>query len=135
MTMDYYAWVDGQRGTAPPVTEWDKLPPERVSDPNVSSHTGSVRRSFVGNNVVLARIVLRAGSAGQPHRHASEQVALVLRGGVRLTIDGEVHVARAGSVFYIPPGKLHLIEVLDEETEVLDIYSFRDSAEELRKSY
>ena len=133
--MDYYAWVDSQRGLAPPVTEWDKLPPEPVTDPTVSSHAGTIRRSFVGNNVVLARVVLQPGSKGQPHRHDSEQVALVMRGAVRLTIDGESSIARAGSVFYIPPGKMHLIEVLDAETEVLDIYSFRDSAAELRKSY
>lgn len=133
--MDYCDWVETQRRKAPPVVDWEGLAPEPVADLNVSSHVGTVRRSWVGDRIVLARIVLRANSVGKPHRHAAEQVALVLRGALRLTMGGRQEIARAGAIVHIPSDEMHLVETLDEETEVLDVYALQHTAEELRKRY
>lgn len=133
--MDYYEWVESQRGASEPVTTWDALPDEPISDASVSSHQGTTRKTWVGDGLVLARIVLQGGSRGKPHRHPAEQVALVTRGALRLTMNGKTHIAGVGSIVHIPGNVMHLVEILDEETELVDIFVFHDSVNNMKKSY
>ena len=60
---------------------------------------------------------------------------MILRGGVRVHMDGAERIAMAGSIVHIPGNKVHMFEILDEETELLDVYTVLESAEELRKHY
>jgi quercetin dioxygenase-like cupin family protein len=133
--MDYYEWVEGQRGKTPAVVDWSTVPAETVADPNMSTHTGTVRRTWVGGDVVLTRVVVPANSRGKPHFHASEQVSMILRGGVRVTLNGAVQTAMAGTIVRIPGNAVHMFETLADETEILDVYTITRSAEELRKHY
>ena len=133
--MDYCAWVEEQRGRTPTVTEWESIPAEVVADPLVSTHTGTVRKTWVGDRAVLTRVIVKANSSGKPHTHGAEQVSMILRGGVKVTMHGEERIARAGSIVHIPANAVHVFEILGEETEILDVYCLDRSAEELRKSY
>src|SRR5688500_14008862 len=122
--MDYCAWVEEQRGKTPTITEWESIPAEIVSDPMVSTHTGTVRKTWVGDKVVLTRVVVKPNSAGKPHSHGAEQVSMILRGGVKVTMGEHAsRVARAGAIVHIPAGAVHMFEILEEETEILDVYS------------
>ena len=133
--MDYCAWVEEQRGHTPTVTEWESIPAETVADPLVSTHTGTIRKTWVGDRAVLTRVVVKANSRGKPHSHGAEQVSMILRGGVKVTMDGTERIARAGSIVHIPANAVHVFEILGEETEILDVYCLDESAEELRKNY
>lgn len=133
--MDYCEWVESQRGKTSTVVDWKSVPTETVSDPNVSTHVGTVRQTWVGDNMVLTRVVVRPNSRGKPHSHAAEQVSMILRGGVRVTTGGTEQIARAGSIVHIPGNAVHVFEILEEETEILDVYTVKASAEELRKQY
>lgn len=133
--MDYYDWVQGQRGKTSTVIDWDSVPAETIADPNLSTHEGTVRKTWVGDNVVLTRVVVRPNSRGKPHSHASEQVSMILRGGAKVIIGNTETIAKAGSIVHIPGNAVHMFEILGEETEILDVYSVRDNAEELRKQY
>ena len=133
--MDYYEWVEGQRGKASTVVDWNSIPAETVADPNMSTHTGTVRQTWVGDNVVLTRVVVRPNSRGKPHSHAAEQVSMILRGGAKVTMGDTEQIARAGSIVHIPANAVHVFEILGEETEILDAYTLKGSAEELRKQY
>ncbi len=133
--MDYCDWVESQRGKTPIVVEWEGIPTEAVSDPMVSTHTGTVRQTWVGDKVVLTRVVVRPNSCGKPHSHGAEQVSMILRGGVKLTIGEAEKIARAGSIVHIPANAVHMFEILEEETEILDVYGIAANAEELRKHY
>ena len=82
--MDYCDWIASQLGKAPTTIDWKDVPNEVVDDPNVSTHTGTTRQTWVGEKVVLTRAVVRANSKGKPHFHTSEQVSMILRGGVRV---------------------------------------------------
>jgi quercetin dioxygenase-like cupin family protein len=135
MQMDYCDWVESQRGRSPVVTDWESIPAETVADPMVSTHTGTVRKTWVGDKVVLTRVVVRPNSSGKPHSHGAEQVSMILRGGVKVTIGDTQTIARAGSIVHIPAHAVHMFETLGEETEILDAYGIEGSAEELRKSY
>ena len=133
--MDYNDWVQGQRGKTSTVIDWDSVPAETIADPNLSTHEGTVRKTWVGDNVVLTRVVVRPNSRGKPHSHASEQVSMILRGGAKVIIGNTETIAKAGSIVHIPGNAVHMFEILGEETEILDVYSVRDNAEELRKQY
>jgi quercetin dioxygenase-like cupin family protein len=134
-TMDYYDWVASQLGKAPTVMEWDAIPREAVSDPNLTTHAGTVRQTWVGDKVVLTRVVVRANSRGKPHSHPSEQVSMIMRGGVKVTIGTNELIARAGAIVHIPGNAVHMFEILDAETEILDVYTVNAGVDELRKHY
>jgi quercetin dioxygenase-like cupin family protein len=133
--MDYCEWVESERGKTPVVTDWESIPAEVVSDPMVSTHTGTVRKTWVGDKVVLTRVIVRPNSRGKPHSHGAEQVSMILRGAVKLTIGKTESIAQAGSIVHIPANAVHMFEILAEETEILDVYGIAASAEELRKAY
>ena len=133
--MDYYDWVASQLGKAPTVTDWKDIPAEAVSDPNLTTHAGTVRQTWVGDKVVLTRVVVRPNSRGKPHFHSAEQVSMILRGGVRVLIGGKQRIAMAGAIVHIPGDAVHMFEILGEETEILDVYTVLKSVDELRKQY
>jgi quercetin dioxygenase-like cupin family protein len=133
--MDYCDWVEQQRGKTPLVTEWESIPAETVADPMVSTHSGTVRKTWVGDNVVLTRVIVKPNSRGKPHAHGAEQVSMILRGGVKVTMGDTERIAKAGSIVHIPAKTVHMFEILAEETEILDVYGIDESAEELRKTY
>jgi quercetin dioxygenase-like cupin family protein len=133
--MDYCDWVASQLGKAPTAIDWKDVPFESISDPTVSTHTGTVRQTWVGDKVVLTRAIVKANSCGKPHYHPSEQVSMILRGGVRVHMNGTERIAMAGSIVHIPGNAVHMFEILGEETELLDVYTVIDSADELRKRY
>ena len=133
--MDYCDWVEEQRGKTPLVTEWESIPAETVADPLVSTHTGTIRKTWVGDHVVLTRVIVKANSRGKPHAHDAEQVSMIVRGGVKVTMGDTERIAKAGSIVHIPAKTVHMFEILAEETEILDVYGIEESAEELRKTY
>ena len=133
--MDYCDWVEGQRGKTPMVTEWESIPAETVADPMVSTHTGTIRKTWVGDKVVLTRVIVPPNSRGKPHAHGAEQVSMILRGGVKVTMGDTERIATAGAIVHIPAQTVHMFEILEEETEILDVYGIEASAEELRKTY
>lgn len=133
--MDYCNWVESQRGKTPTITDWEAIEAEVVSDPQVSTHVGTVRKTWVGDNVVLTRVVVKGGSRGKQHSHPSEQVSMIVRGAVKVFMNGKEEVAGTGSIVHIPANVVHMFEILGEETEILDVYEVRETAEELRKHY
>ena len=92
--MDYCEWVENRRGKTPVVTDWETIPAEEIADPMVSTHTGTVRKTWVGDKVVLTRVVVRPNSRGKPHSHGAEQVSMILRGAVRLRIGDAERIAQ-----------------------------------------
>ena len=133
--MDYYDWVASQLGKAPTVADWKTIPSEAVSDPNLTTHAGTMRQTWVGDKVVLTRVVVKPNSRGKPHFHPAEQVSMILRGGVRVSMNGSEQVAMAGAIVHIPSNAVHMFEILGEETEILDVYTVNSSVDELKKRY
>ena len=133
--MDYYEWVASQLGKAPTVIDWKDVAAEDVSDPNLTTHAGTVRQSWVGDKVMLTRVVVRPNSRGKPHFHPAEQVSMILRGGVRVSMGATEQIAMAGSIVHIPGNAVHMFEILGEETEILDVYTVINGVDDLRKRY
>ncbi|MBV9341861.1 MAG: cupin domain-containing protein [Acidobacteria bacterium] len=79
------------------------------------------RQLVVGNDVMLARILLRKGCLIPLHSHVNEQLSYILEGALKFSIAGREIVVRAGEVLTIPPNMPHKAEAL-EDTIDLDIF-------------
>jgi len=80
------------------------------------------RQMLVGENVMVARILMKKGSAVPVHHHVNEQIAYILEGAVRFSIEGREIVVSAGEVLCIPPNVPHSAVAL-EDTVDLDIFN------------
>jgi quercetin dioxygenase-like cupin family protein len=79
------------------------------------------RQLVVGQNIMLARVLLKKGSHVPMHHHVNEQVTYVLDGALKFRIDGEEIVVRAGEVLCIPSNMPHEAWAL-EDTVDLDVF-------------
>ena len=80
------------------------------------------REMVVGNEVMLARVLMKKGAHVPLHHHHNEQVTYILEGALKFAIDGKEVVVRAGEVLCIPPNMPHEAWAL-EETVDLDVFN------------
>jgi quercetin dioxygenase-like cupin family protein len=75
----------------------------------------------VGQNIMLARVLLKKGCIVPEHSHPNEQISFILEGALKFWIDGEEIVVNSGEVLTIPPNMPHKAEAL-EDTVDFDIF-------------
>jgi quercetin dioxygenase-like cupin family protein len=80
------------------------------------------RHFVVGQNLMLARVLLKKGCIVPEHSHHNEQITYVIEGALKFWIDGRELVVSAGEVLTIPPHMPHKAEAL-EYTVDLDVFS------------
>jgi quercetin dioxygenase-like cupin family protein len=80
------------------------------------------RQFVVGQNVMVARVLLKKGCLVPEHSHHNEQITYILEGALKFGIDGKEIVVNAGEVLTIPPDMPHWAEAL-EDTIDLDIFN------------
>jgi quercetin dioxygenase-like cupin family protein len=80
------------------------------------------RHFVVGQNVMLARVLLKKGCIVPEHSHHNEQITYVLEGALKFGIDGKEIVVNAGEVLTIPPNMPHWAEALADTVD-LDIFN------------
>ncbi len=80
------------------------------------------RQFVVGQQMMLARILLKKGCIVPQHSHHNEQLTYVLEGALKFWIDGREIVVHAGEVLCIPAHMPHQAEAL-EDTVDLDVFS------------
>ena len=82
-----------------------------------------LRRQFVvGQELMLARVLLKKGCIVPEHSHHNEQLTYVLDGALKFWIDGREIVIHAGEVLCIPAHMPHKAEAL-EDTVDLDVFN------------
>ncbi len=79
------------------------------------------RQLVVGDNLMLARVLLKQGCVVPLHSHVNEQITYVLEGALKFWIDGKEIVVSAGEVLCIPSNMPHKAEAV-EDTVDLDIF-------------
>jgi len=82
------------------------------------------RQLVVGQNIMLARVLLKKGCIVPLHSHHNEQITYILEGALRfrLGVDGAQQVdVRSGEVLTIPPNLPHTAEALEDTLDV-DIF-------------
>ncbi len=80
------------------------------------------RQFVVGQQIMVARVLLKKGCIVPEHSHLNEQVTYILEGALKFWIDGKVIVVRAGEVLTIPPNMPHKAEAV-EDTVDLDVFN------------
>jgi quercetin dioxygenase-like cupin family protein len=80
------------------------------------------RQFVVGHDLMIARVLLKKGSAVPEHSHVNEQITYILEGALQFDIDGKQIVVRAGEVLCIPPNMPHAALAL-EDTVDLDVFN------------
>jgi quercetin dioxygenase-like cupin family protein len=80
------------------------------------------RQFVVGQDIMVARVLLKKGCIIPEHSHHNEQLTYILDGALKFWIDGKEIVVHAGEVLCIPPNVPHKAEAM-EDTVDLDIFT------------
>jgi quercetin dioxygenase-like cupin family protein len=80
------------------------------------------RQFVVGQEIMVARVLLKKGCIVPEHSHHNEQLTYILDGALKFWIDGKEIVVRTGEVLTIPPHMPHKAEAL-EDTVDLDVFN------------
>jgi quercetin dioxygenase-like cupin family protein len=80
------------------------------------------RQFVVGQEIMLARVLLKKGCIVPEHSHHNEQLTYIIEGALKFSIDGREIVVRAGEVLCIPANMPHKAEAL-EDTVDLDVFN------------
>ena len=82
-----------------------------------------LERQFVNTcESTIARFVLSKGVKVPEHHHANAQIAFVVSGALRFSMQGHEVVVKAGEFLCIPPGVPHSAEAL-EDTVDIDVFT------------
>ena len=79
------------------------------------------RQMITGQNLMLARVLLKKGCVVPEHSHENEQLTYIVEGALKFWIDGREIVVSAGEVLCIPSHMPHKAEAL-EDTVDLDVF-------------
>jgi len=80
------------------------------------------RQLVVGDNIMIARVLLKKGAFVPMHSHLNEQVTYILEGALKFLIQGKEIVVASGEVLTIPAGMPHEAVAL-EDTIDLDVFT------------
>ena len=80
------------------------------------------RQFVVGQNVMVARVLMKKGCIVPLHSHHNEQITYILEGALKFWIDGKEIVVNAGEVLTIPPHMPHKAEAMADTVD-LDIFN------------
>jgi quercetin dioxygenase-like cupin family protein len=94
---------------------WSSIPLEDLNP--------QLQRQFVvGDQIMVARVLLKKGCVVPEHSHINEQFTYILEGALKFWIDGKEIVVRAGEVLTIPANVPHKAEAV-EDTVDLDVFN------------
>jgi quercetin dioxygenase-like cupin family protein len=80
------------------------------------------RQFVVGQQIMVARVLMKKGCIVPLHSHHNEQFSYILEGALKFWVDGKEIVVHAGEVLTIPPHMPHKAEAM-EDTVDLDIFN------------
>ena len=93
---------------------WNSVPIETLN-PLLGRHF------VVGQNIMLARVLLKKGCIVPEHSHPNEQLTYIAAGALKFWIDGKEIVVNAGECLTIPPNMPHKAEAI-EDTVDFDVF-------------
>jgi quercetin dioxygenase-like cupin family protein len=104
----------------------DFLPPRIRALPDFDGPFDAFRLAADGADVLFA--TYPAGTTIDPHRHETDNVGVIIRGELILTMDGEESRYGAGDWYHVPPGRTHAAQ-FDQDTAEIEFW-FSASTEE-----
>jgi quercetin dioxygenase-like cupin family protein len=80
------------------------------------------RQFVVGQDIMVARVLMKKGCIVPLHSHHNEQITYILEGALKFWVDGKVIVVNAGEVLTIPPHMPHKAEAMVDTVD-LDVFN------------
>ena len=80
------------------------------------------RQFVVGQEIMLARVLLKKGCIVPEHSHHNEQLTYILDGALKFWIDGQEIIVNAGETLCIPSNMPHKAEALADTID-LDVFA------------
>lgn len=99
----------------PQLLRWSEIKEEKMNDK-------ITRKLAVGQNEMIGRLHLSRGATVPPHKHAAEQITMVMSGALRFNVAGKDVTVAAGEVLVIPPNVVHSAVAL-EDCDDIDCFS------------
>lgn len=90
--------------------------PLKPLNPHVSS------RAMSGDKLMFVEHKVKKGHRAEADCHENEQLTFVLMGELKIVMNGQVKILKAGSAVLIPSNLPHEIEVL-EDSVVIEVFS------------
>ncbi len=84
-------------------------------------YPGVTRRSFDSERATVTAYAFRPGARFPLHRHPQEQITVVQRGDVEMTVGEEIHALAAGAWWVVPPGVDHGVTAGPDGAEILAV--------------
>lgn len=84
---------------------------------------GAIGRPLFGERAMLNLVELEANAVVPLHSHPQEQLGIVLRGEMRLTVNGVEHVLREMDAYAVRGGVEHSATFGTEGATVLDVFA------------
>jgi quercetin dioxygenase-like cupin family protein len=94
---------------------WNTLPLEDIN-PLFQRHM------VVGQQIMLARVLLKKGCIVPEHSHHNEQLTYILEGALKFWIDGKEIIVNAGETLCIPSNMPHKAEAIADTVD-LDVFT------------
>ena len=95
----------------------------QTNNPWIEIAPGIKRRTIcTGATMYQMRAELKAGSRMPEHKHAQEQIAHVIKGRMKLIVEGVPNELAAGDTWYLASNVPHGVETI-EDTTVIDTFS------------
>src|ERR1019366_8819886 len=75
------------------------------------------RQMIVGQDIMVARVLMKKGCIVPEHSHHNEQLTYILEGALKFWIDGKEIVVNAGETLCIPSNMPHKAEALEDTVD------------------
>ncbi len=70
--------------------------------------------SFTGERIYCGLVTKKRGTGSKPHFHPDETFNYLLKGALKVNMDGQEFVVPTGSLLHIPPNVVHTAVATDE---------------------
>lgn len=84
---------------------------------------GVALRTFWGERMLMSLVDLAPGAVIPEHSHPHEQVGMMLRGEMRLTIAGEARLVKPGDIYIVPGGVVHSVVMGDCAAQCIEAFA------------
>jgi quercetin dioxygenase-like cupin family protein len=84
---------------------------------------GITSRTFWGERMLLQLVDLKPDATIPPHSHPHEQLGMVVKGEMELTIGGETRAVKVGDVYVIPGDVEHAVRMGAEPCQVVEMFA------------
>lgn len=84
-----------------------------------------IKRKILAFNKDLMMVFVKfeKGAIGYLHKHIHSQSTYVVKGAFKVKIENDEKILKQGDVFFVEPNIEHGVVALEEENELLDIFS------------